>query len=38
MDLKREFEKYGFEKILDYIYRNPHKNLPLIMDFIDYMN
>lgn len=38
MDLKREFEKYGFEKILDYIYRNPHKNLPLIMDFIDYMS
>lgn len=38
MNLKREFEKYGFEKILDYIYRDPHKNMPLVMDFIDDMS
>lgn len=38
MNLKEEFNRYGFEKILDYVYRNPDKNLPLVMDLIDEMS
>lgn len=38
MDLKTEFERYGFEKVCDHIYQDPEKNLPIVMHFVDTMS
>jgi hypothetical protein len=38
MDLKTEFERYGFEKICDHIYQDPEKNVPKVMKFVDTMS
>ncbi len=35
MNAKEELEKLGLEKMVDYIYADPEKNLPKIMDWAD---